>query len=461
MSTSLLPNLYASSSSSSCSTQLSTVVNKINLVVPNHENACTIAAFHKYLYEKGSDGESWDRYYLTDEQREKEESYFKSPEDPTQILIVVDMLLVGYDAPIVQTLYLDRVIREHTLLQAIARVNRPYRPEKQYGLIIDYCGITKELQQALAIFDEQDVQDVLVPFDTEIEQLKLRHAEAMSFFSDINKNNFDEIILKFEPINIREDFEYAFKMFSKALDSVLPRREAFQYKDDFTFLAKTRQRLKNIYGGVGLSLKIEGNKVQQMINDIIRSSKISTLIEQREVTDETFLSDVLKETKNKKARTALVKNKVRQIIEEKAHLNPVYYEKMKERLEAIIREEREERSEDADYFNRYEKILKDLYGQEEERKKLGFTNSFEFAVYETLLRDVNDGNFSKDITRKIFEGIKQEITNIPDWQNKLTSQKKLESTIYDILNETGNKKIINDIDNIIEQIVVLAKRNLE
>ena len=236
-------------------------------------------------------------------------------------------------------------------------------------MIVDYCGITTELQEALAIFDEQDVQDVLIPFDTEIEQLKLRHSEAMSFFSDIDKNNFDEIILKFEPINVREDFEYAFKMFSKALDSVLPRREAYQYKDDTTFLVKTRQRLKNNYGGVGLSLKVEGSKVQQMINDIIRSSNISTLIEQREVTDKTFLSDVLKETKNKKARTALVKNKVRQIIEEKAHLNPVYYEKMKERLEAIIREEREERREDADYFNRYEEILEDLYAQEEEREK--------------------------------------------------------------------------------------------
>src|SRR5437867_1294339 len=278
----------------------------------------------------------------------------------------------------------------------------------------------------------------------------------MSFFSDINKDNFDEIILKFEPINIREDFEYAFKMFSKAMDSVLPRREAYQYKDDFTFLAKTRQRLKNIYGGVGLSLKIEGNKVQQLINDIIRSCKISTLIEQREVTDETFLSDVLKETKNKKARTALVKNKVRQIIEEKAHLNPVYYEKMKERLEAIIREERQERREDADYFNSYEKILKDLYGQEEERKKLGFTNSYEFAVYETLFNETNDGNFSKDITKKIFEGIKDEITNIPDWQNKITSQKKLESTIYDILNATGNKKIESNIDKIIELVIELA-----
>ena len=416
-----------------------------------------------HLGEKGSDGESWDKYYLTDEQREKEETYFKSSEDPTQILIVVDMLLVGYDAPIVQTLYLDRVIREHTLLQAIARVNRPYRPEKQYGLIVDYCGITRELQEALAIFDEQDVQDVLISFDTEIEQLKNRHKEAMSFFSDIeDKNDFDSIILKFEPINVREDFEYAFKMFTKALDSVLPRREANQYKDDMTFLAKTRQRLKNVYGGVGLSLKIEGSKVQQLINDIIRASKISTLIEQREVTDETFLSDVLKETKNKKARTALVKNKARQIIEEKAHLNPVYYEKMKERLEAIIREEKLERREDADYFNKYEEILKEMYGQEEERKNLGFSNAFEFAVYETLLKITkNNENISKELTKKISEGINEEITKIKDWQKKLTSQKKLESTIYDILAESGNKKIENKIDDIIEQIINLAKINLK
>ena len=134
---------------------------------------------------------------------------------------------------------------------------------------------------------------------------------------------------------------------------------------------------------------------------------------------------------------------------------------MKERLEAIIREEREERREDADYFNKYEDVLKDLYGQEEERKKLGFTNAFEFAVYETLLNEIEDGNTSKQITKNIFEGIKGEITNIPDWQNKLTSQKKLESTIYDILNETGNKKIENKIDEIIEQVIVLAKRNLE
>ena len=86
---------------------------------------------------------------MTDEQREKESEWFKSPEDPTQLLIVVDMLLVGYDVPIAQVLYLDKILTEHTLLQAIARVNRPYDAGKKFGLIVDFCGITNELQRPL------------------------------------------------------------------------------------------------------------------------------------------------------------------------------------------------------------------------------------------------------------------------------------------------------------------------
>ena len=77
------------------------------------------------LGEKGKDGNSWDQYYLTSEQREEESERFKDPNDPTKILIVVDMFLVGYDVPIVQVMYLDKGLREHKLLQAIARVNRP------------------------------------------------------------------------------------------------------------------------------------------------------------------------------------------------------------------------------------------------------------------------------------------------------------------------------------------------
>ena len=85
----------------------------------------------------GEKGGNWDEYYLTPEQREDEAERFKSPEDETKLLIVVDMLLVGYDVPIVQVMYLDKSLKEHTLLQAIARVNRLYDMVKTYA----YCRL--------------------------------------------------------------------------------------------------------------------------------------------------------------------------------------------------------------------------------------------------------------------------------------------------------------------------------
>lgn len=422
-----------------------------------------------HLGEKGKDGSSWDKYYLTEEQREAETSRFKSPEDSTQLLIVVDMLLVGYDAPIVQTLYLDKGLREHALLQAIARVNRPYTEFKKHGLIVDYCGITKELQKALALFDEQDIKGVLEPFDKEIEELKLRHADAMSFFSDVNRDNNEEIILKFESIDVRDNFEYAFKTFSKSLEAVMPRKEADPYIPDFKYLSQKRQLLRNYYGGVAASLKEEGRKVQQLIDDHIRSLSISQLMDVREITDETFLSDVAK-LKNEKARTALVKNKARQIISEKAYQNPAYYEKIKERLEKLIREEKEGRREDAYYFNGYKQVLEELYGQEKERKKLGFTNNFEFAVFEELLRlfgrnkEVNE---KKDLCKKLTKSISQEIkpeVQLLYWRNKKSSEKQLSLIIEDILlSDNANKERIQkamDKDNLVQRIIELARVNL-
>src|SRR5678809_181845 len=103
------------------------------------------------------------------------------------------------------------------------------------------------------------------------------------------------------------------------------------------FCQEKRQLLRNFYGGFSMSLKEDGKKVQQLIDDHIRSLQVSKLMDVREVTDETFLSEVAKLTNNKKARTALIKNKASQIISEKSHLNPAYYEKMKERLDNLIR----------------------------------------------------------------------------------------------------------------------------
>ena len=420
------------------------------------------------LGETGKDGASWDKYYLTIQQREGEADRFKSPEDPTKILIVVDMLLVGYDVPIVQVMYLDKELREHSLLQAIARVNRPYDKVKTHGLIVDYYGITKNLRKALAMFYEEDIKGVLTPIDKLLNDLNLRHREAMAFFDDIDRKApelkvNETIIQKFEPSSLRDGFDYAFKMFTKALDAVLPAKEAEPYVNDFKFLGEKRFLIRNEYEAVSTSLRVEGKKVQELIDKYLRSTTIYKLVKEKEITDENFLKYVLSRYKTEKARTALVKNKARQVIGEYASHNPIFFEKLRERLEKIIQEEERRRrieAQDFDekpYFDKIKEIYEQALSEEKELKKLGFSSKFEFAVYQELLQVEKDKKISSNITKDIFKQIQNE-TRIVDWKNKTSSTKNMNIAIYDILSE--NKIPENKIEGLGSEIIELARRNL-
>jgi type I restriction enzyme, R subunit len=149
----------------------------------------------------------------------------------------------------------------------------------------------------------------------------------MSFFKDIDKNDDGAMIEKFEPVNVRDEFEYAFKMFSRAMDAVMPKKEAEPYINDFKDASEIRQMIRTYYEGGQQSLREDGKKVQVLIDDHIRSLNISELMNPKEITYDNFLSYAAK-FKSERARTALIKNKARQIIRELAPNNPVYYEKL-------------------------------------------------------------------------------------------------------------------------------------
>jgi len=415
------------------------------------------------LGETGKDGKSWDKYYLAPEHREQEAEKFKSRDEPTKILIVVDMLLVGYDVPICQVMYLDKGLREHNLLQAIARVNRPYDEPKTHGLIVDYSGITKELQKALEMFEEQDLQGALEPIDEFVEELKLRHADAMAFFKDIDRNNTDQIIERFEPVNVRDEFEYAFKMFSKALDAVMPEKEADPYIEDFKFLGKARQIIRTYYEGVKPSTRPYAKKIQQLIDDHIRSLHVSELVNPLEITYENFLAFVKKRVKSDRARTALIKNKAIQVIDELAPNNPAYYERLRERLERIIEEEIERRKKNADYFTNpqlYEKIYQEALNEEKERQKVfGDYEAapIEFAIYGELNQVINKRNKSINLTKQLYAKLKPE-TEIIGWKTKTSTEKNMKAILYDTLSDSDFPE--DKIDETTERIITLAKNRL-
>jgi type I restriction enzyme R subunit len=176
----------------------------------------------------------------------------------------------------------------------------------------------------------------------------------------------------------------------------------------------------------------------------------------REVKYDNFLGYAAK-FKSERARTVLIKNKARQIIQELAPTNPAYYEKLRERLEKIIEQEEKRRKDDARYFNIIAQICKAALDTEKQRKKLGFSTPFEFAVYEELQSIKDDKDISKSITESIFGKVKEE-TKIVGWKTKTSCEKKLCIAIYDILNE--NKYPEDKVDKITPKIVELAKRNL-
>ena len=107
-------------------------------------------------------------------------------EDQLSVLIVKDKLLTGFDAPIEQVMYIDRKLKDHTLLQAIARVNRPKGEKKKYGFIVDYYGLSDYLQEALEVFSSNDIKGTLQPLKNEIPKLEARHARVIKYFKGID-----------------------------------------------------------------------------------------------------------------------------------------------------------------------------------------------------------------------------------------------------------------------------------
>lgn len=217
-------------------------------------------------------------------------------------------------------------------------------------------------------------------------------------------------------------------------------------------------RIRNSYESPGHSLRLDGKKVQGLIDEYVRSLHIEGVIDQREVTYDNFFGYAAK-FKTDRARTALIKNKARQIISELAPTNPKYYEKLRERLERIIEQEEKRRKDDATYFNQIAEVYNDAVNQDKERKKLGFSTQFEFAVFEELQSQNNKedgGVISKDITSAIYDSIKE--INIVGWKTKKGSDKRISVTIYDTL--TKNNFPEDRINDLIPKIVELAKRSL-
>jgi type I restriction enzyme R subunit len=234
---------------------------------------------------------------------------FRDPDNPLEILIVTARLLTGFDAPILQTMYLDKPLRDHTLLQAICRTNRP-SPGKSHGLIVDYLGVFDDVSAALA-FDDASVRAVI----TNIAELKDKLPEAMQacldFFPGVDRavEGYEGLLAAQECLpdnDTRDSFGAAYSYLAQHWEAISPDAFLIPYRTDFVWLTDVYQSVQPPSGQGRLIWHALGAKTSQLIADHVHVDVVRDDLETI-VLDADILEDVLLHPDPTKAKEIEVK----------------------------------------------------------------------------------------------------------------------------------------------------------
>jgi type I restriction enzyme R subunit len=332
-----------------------------------------------------NDPERLARHALSREEQNRLIDRFKDPHDPLALLVVCDMLLTGFDAPVEQVLYLDAPLKEHTLLQAIARVNRK-ADKKDYGLVVDYWGVSEALQDALEIFAPGDVTGAMTPKTDELPRLQTRHQAVLRFFTTVHdKQDLNACVALLEPEDVRAEFDVAFRRFSQSLDMLLPDPRALPYLPDLRWLGKVRQAARARYHDPGLDLAGCGAKVRKLIEDAIIVEGMQILVQEVSLFSREF-EDKLAAVHQPEAQASEMEHAMRYEIHVKLEDNPVFYQSLRERLEAIVALRKQQRIDAAEQLKLFQALVDEMRDLGSTAAQLGLSETG-YALYGLLQAD--------------------------------------------------------------------------
>jgi len=390
------------------------------------------------------------------------------------ILIVCDMLLTGFDAPIEQVMYLDKVIVAHNLLQAIARVNRVDNDDKDVGFIVDYVGVGHHLKRALDVYFEKEQQEVLscITDPTELfKELETTHKEVWKLFKENgieDLSDSDAFYDLFYDEDIRFKFIDAYRKFMRAIDNVFPRKEALDYVKDMFRFTELNVLAGQHFRDSRMSMKGIPAKLRSITDEFLKSQGIEQKVEPISIMDENFF-DHVKTKQRTKTKAAEVEHAIRHFIDINITEDPELYASFAETLAEILREFKNNWDE---IYRRLEELRKKIMDKEKE-PTYGLHRKKQMPLFRIFKKEFygDKADLTEDeitllvaITKEVFEKVKLEIGAIGFWRN-IPSQNRLKGEIVDILisEEQGLTKTIPGIfgrrNEIASRIMELAKSN--
>lgn len=268
-----------------------------------------------------------------------------------EIIICVDKLLTGFDAPCNTVLYIDKRLKDHNILQAIARVNRLFEG-KDFGLVIDYRGIFGELNQAvkkydsLSEFDSEDLEGTFTNINEEVAKLKERHSNTWSVFNGVtNKKDTEAMQQHLRPADIRQDFYDALNSFSKTLQLAIssakfhdetPQRTVQGYMDDLKFFRNLRATVKQRYNET-IDYKEYDDQIRTMVDKYIGADEVKQIAKPVNIFEVDSLEEELTDIAGSAAKADFIASRVKKTCIEKMEEDPVLFQKLSEVIDEAIK----------------------------------------------------------------------------------------------------------------------------
>ena len=399
-------------------------------------------------------------------------------------LVVCDMLLTGFDAPIEQVMYIDKRLKEHNLLQAIARVNRVAKG-KQRGFIVDYIGLANHLTQALAIYsaeEAQDIHDGLRSLLSEVPVLEERYQRLLQHFRSAGVAAIDEFLKgdlagpeadvavvhaavgAMKDIKRRADFEVYLKKFLQSLNLILPNSAGHPYRGPARRLGYLLRMVKERYKDDSLDITDAGAKVKALINEHLIELGINPRIPPVELLSDAFIDSVQQHADgNPEAKASEMEHAIRKHCTIHFDEDPAFYKRLSEKLEKLIQ----------DHQNNWEALAEGYEGLRREAQ-VGRTDTVEglsreaSTFYDYVVQLAFDGgavpNEAREALRKLMARIVemlQDTIDILDFWKKPIEVKRLRGNIDTEILLSGVPQLIEKHERIAVELVKLAERRHE
>mgnify|MGYP000782741757 FL=1 len=399
------------------------------------------------------------------------------------ILIVCSKLLTGFDAPVCQVLYIDKELKEHGLLQAIARTNRLH-DGKEYGLIVDYRGLIQKLDAAMDMysgaglenFEGRDLRGVVIDVLEALGQLRTAYTNLIDLFADVKDLSDTEAVeVSLADEKKREQFYNLLCAFGRVLDLVLNSEQAYaalpgeerkKYQNRFLFFSKVRRSVKIRYCDAIDNREYEP-LMQNLLDTHLSVAGLKQITNPVDILNKDDFERELEELGSLRAKADAITSRLSKSISAKYEENPAYYDSFSKRIKDALDQYKEKVISEAEYLAKMRSIMEDYHSGKSsvsypERIKCNIHAQAFYGVITALFDDAQIEGMTPDFAAEIAEEITAIIAKHSrvDWTNNQTIHNRISQDIDDLFyayeKNRGLVLSFDLIDKVIENVKTVA-----